>query len=200
MKIYDKDIRKILYKKFLETKEFTNDLSTLVIDEFNVCRGSSRVDIAVINGKLHGYEIKSEQDTLDRLPRQVLDYNKIFDKVTIVTAEKYIDKVYDIIPDWWGVYCVENKNDKLSLKRKRNARINRNIDTVKLLQLLWKDELIDLLYSYGITKGIRNKNINSLAQIASENIKKNDIKLYVKEQLKKRQEWRAIKLNEITYS
>ncbi|WP_294189771.1 sce7726 family protein [uncultured Clostridium sp.] len=200
MKIYDKDIRKVLYKKILETKEFISDSSTLVIDEFNVCRGSSRADIAVINGKLHGYEIKSEQDTLDRLPGQVSDYNKIFDKVTIVAAEKYIDKIYNIIPDWWGVYCVENKNNKLSLKRKRNARINRNIDTVNLLQLLWKDELIQLLHSHGITKGIRNKNINSLAQIASENINKNEIKVYVKEQLKKRQDWRAVKLNEITYS
>lgn len=200
MKVYDKDIRKVLYKKFLKTKEFINDSSTLVIDEFGLCRGSSRADIAVINGKLHGYEIKSEQDTLERLPVQVSYYNKIFDKVTIVTAEKYIDKVYDIVPEWWGVYCVENKNNKISLKRKRNAKINRNIDTVNLLQLLWKDELIELLYSYGITKGIRNKNINNLACIASENIKKNEIKIYVKEQLKKREDWRAVKLHDLTYN
>lgn len=45
MKVYDKDIRKVLYKKFLKTKEFINDSSTLVIDEFGLCRGSSRADI-----------------------------------------------------------------------------------------------------------------------------------------------------------
>ena len=165
MKVYDKDIRKVLYKKFLTTKEFTNDSSTLVIDEFDVCRGSSRVDIAVINGKIHGYEIKSEQDTLERLPSQMNDYNKVFDKVTIVTGEKYVDKVFDIIPDWWGISYVTTKNNNLILKRKRTAKINKDINILNLLQLLWKDELIKLLNLHGITKGLKSKNRMSLALV-----------------------------------
>lgn len=197
MKVYDKDIRKVLYKKFLTTKEFTNDSSTLVIDEFDVCRGSSRVDIAVINGKIHGYEIKSEQDTLERLPSQMNDYNKVFDKVTIVTGEKYVDKVFDIIPDWWGISYVTTKNNNLILKRKRTAKINKDINILNLLQLLWKDELIKLLNLHGITKGLKSKNRMSLARIASENIDEKDIKIFVKKQLKERKDWRAVKLNEL---
>ena len=179
MKVYDKDIRKVLYKKFLETKEFIEDSSTLVVDEFGLCRGLSRADIAVINGKIHGYEIKSEQDTLERLPMQVKYYNKVFDKVTIVTGEKYADKVSDIVPDWWGIYYVINKKDNLVLKKKRNAKLNKDTSTVDLLQLLWKNELIELLSLYGITKGVKSKNINTLSKIAAENINKKDIKFYV---------------------
>ncbi|WP_168198409.1 sce7726 family protein [Crassaminicella thermophila] len=78
MKIYDPDIRELLLKKFLKTKAFISDPTTKLIHEMDVCFGTSRIDIAVINGKIHGYEIKSEQDTLDRLPAQIESYNKIF--------------------------------------------------------------------------------------------------------------------------
>lgn len=196
MKVYDKDIRKILYKKFLQTKEFTNDPSTLIIDEFTVCKGLSRADIAVINGKIHCYEIKSERDTLERLPTQIIYYNKVFDKVTIVVDEKYLDKVSQIVPEWWGIYYVIKKNNELSIKRKRVSKNNKEIIIEDLLQLLWKDELIELLRIYGITKGVKGKNIRALIKLAAENIKEKDIKMYVKEQLKNRDGWRAMKLTE----
>jgi len=35
---------------------------TLIREELGVCQGIARVDLAVVNGSVHGYEIKSEQD------------------------------------------------------------------------------------------------------------------------------------------
>ena len=34
------------------------------VEELGVCRGRVRVDVAVVNGTLHGYEIKSDRDSL----------------------------------------------------------------------------------------------------------------------------------------
>jgi len=36
--------------------------------------GASRIDRAVVNGSVHGYEIKSETDDLTRLPAQARAY------------------------------------------------------------------------------------------------------------------------------
>lgn len=197
MKVYDPDIRKVLYRKFLMTKEFLLDSSTLVINEFDVCRGISRVDIAVINGKMHGYEIKSEQDTLERLPMQMDSYNKVFDKMTIVTGEKHLDKVTDIIPEWWGIYYITENKNKLVLKKKRSAKINRNIDILEVAQLLWRDELIKLLNSYDITKGLKSKTRLALSKLVSEKIPPKDVKDFVKNQLKLRTAWRAVQLQQL---
>lgn len=197
MKLYDPDIRKLLYAKFLNIKEFNTDSSTIVVNEMNVCRGLSRVDIAVINGKLHGYEIKSEQDTLERLPLQIDSYNKIFDKMTIVTGEKYLNRVEEIIPEWWGIYYISIDNNEAVLKRKRTAKINKNIDMLELTELLWKDELIKLLNNHGITKGIKSKTRFALSKMAIENISSKNIKNFVKEQLKLRSTWRAVHLQEL---
>lgn len=197
MKVYDPDIRKILYNKFLRTKEFINDSSTLIVNEFDVCRGINRVDIAVINGKIHGYEIKSEQDTLERLPMQIESYNKVFDRMTIVISEKHVDKVVAIIPEWWGIYSVVKSKKQLILKKRRGARVNKNIDILEVAQLLWRDELINLLSLNGITKGVKSKTRFALSQIAVNNIPVNDIKLFVKEQLKLRSTWRAVPLAQL---
>lgn len=197
MKIYDPDIRQLLYRNFMKTKEYINDPSTLVVDELDVCGGISRVDIAVINGKLHGFEIKSEQDTLERLPMQIDSYNKVFDKMTIVTTEKHIDKIMNFVPEWWGIYYVSCIKGNLLLKKKRNSKINKNIDTIELLQLLWKDELINLLNLHGITKGVKSKTRFALSQLVSEKISKQEVKYFVKNQLKLRTTWRAVQLQHI---
>jgi hypothetical protein len=39
------------------------DAKLRIIEELGVEHGAARIDIAVINGVLHGYEIKSDRDT-----------------------------------------------------------------------------------------------------------------------------------------
>ena len=197
MKIYDRDIRKLLINKFFTVKTFISDSSTKVIHEMDVCTGSSRIDVTVINGKIHGYEIKSEQDTLERLSSQVESYNKIFDTVTIVTGEKHIDKVTNIVPEWWGIYYVTSKKNNLELKRKRQSRINNSIDILQVTQLLWKDELTEILALHGIQKGIKSKTRFALGEMAVNNINPQEIKDYVRQALKNRTTWRADLLQQL---
>lgn len=78
MKIYDSDIRSLLFQNFQQTDEYMSYDDTVVISEMDVCAGVSGADIVVINGKMHGYEIKSAQDSLSRLPQQMQSYNQVF--------------------------------------------------------------------------------------------------------------------------
>ncbi len=101
--------------------------------------GESRIDIAVVNGILHGYELKSESDNLLRLPKQIENYNKIFERMTIVTDRKYLENVKELVPDWWGIMIV--KNDRTGLREIRKGRKIKTQDEEALLNLLWKNTM-----------------------------------------------------------
>jgi hypothetical protein len=52
-------------KRYLEGRHAQDD-KVRIIEELGISHGSCRIDIAVVNGMIHGYEIKSDQDTLQR--------------------------------------------------------------------------------------------------------------------------------------
>src|SRR5437867_10015901 len=82
---------------------------TLVIDELGLNHGECRADIAVINGKLSGYEIKSDLDSLVRLKRQIRAYDTIFQSASIVVAPRHLRKVIRTVPLHWGIcVCLPN--------------------------------------------------------------------------------------------
>lgn len=183
----DKDIRKALI--FRLTKE--NQGHTFrMISELGICDGASRVDIAVANGKLCGYEIKSDKDNLERLPGQIDAYNKTFDKITIIVGKRFESEILDIVPEHWGVeVAYMNRFGNISFKKVRGAKINRKVDPKALLQLLWKEELVGLLKDRGI-KGLSNKNRRKLRDIAVNAISLKEIKNYTRETIKFRKGWR----------
>lgn len=91
----DQDVRFAVHHKLL--KESHLDPDCLVVDEFSISLGASRADIAVINGVIHGYELKSEYDSLERLPLQIKHYSSVMDKVTLVVAEKHLEGALKLI-------------------------------------------------------------------------------------------------------
>lgn len=184
----DMDIRTALVKKLIKENE---GHPYRLINELTVCDGDARVDIAVANGRLCGYEIKSDMDTLERLQNQINAYNRTFDKMIIVVGDKYKEKVLDEIPDWWGVQLAyRNRYNNISFKSIRTAKINAYVDAKAVLELLWRDELVNLLKDRGI-KGLSNKHRRKLRDIAKSTIPLKDIKNYTREILKVREGWRA---------
>jgi hypothetical protein len=157
----DKNIRETLRNilaKELETSRNRTGHPAHIFFELGVDHGKCRIDIATINGTTHGYEIKSDADTLDRLPEQADAYNKVFDMVTLVVGESHIIEALTVIPDWWGVKLAKGADDgtvKLSTIRKpaRNPIQNK----LSIARLLWKKEAIDLLGSIGKDYGVRTK-------------------------------------------
>jgi hypothetical protein len=87
----DSDIRKLLHTYLKRENKKYKD--TIIVDEFDLCSGLSRIDIAVVNGVIHGYEIKSEEDTLNRLPNQIIYYNKSLEKISIATNKSHLEKI-----------------------------------------------------------------------------------------------------------
>ena len=143
-RMLDKDVRQAVKDKIL--KAHINDPSTLVIDELGLDHGSNRVDIAVINGELHGYELKSDSDNLLRLPQQSMTYSSIMDKVTLVVGEKHAQEAINIIPDWWGIkIATMNHRGSVNIVTYRRYKKNKDIDPFELSKLIWKEEALALL-------------------------------------------------------
>lgn len=196
-KLKDPDIRKLLYASFVKREDFILDPTAIIVDELDVSSGSARVDIAVINGKLHGFEIKSERDNLERLPSQVEYYSSLFDTITLVLSENHLAKARPIIPKWWGIDCVMKKKTGVVLKSLRKPKVNSNVQAIELTRLLWKPELTDLLENYSITKGVKSKTRFELGKMAAENINKESISEYVRACLKSRTDWRSLPLQQL---
>ncbi|MNW45037.1 hypothetical protein D3C74_222890 [compost metagenome] len=190
MKTRDIDIRMSLHHVL--KNEHLNEPDTLILDELALCQGDARIDVAVVNGTMNGYEIKSESDTLERLPKQSEVYNKVFDTITILTANRFIDELTDIIPEWWGVTQVEMDNDGLIYFFPiREAMQNPCIDRYALAQLLWKEEALHLLKKRDLHKGYLSKPRTVLWEAISENISLSDLQNEVRNYLKSRKRWRV---------
>ena len=197
LKIYDSDIRKILYENFIKRKSYLST-PTIVVDEMDICAGNSRVDIAVINGSLHGYEIKSKQDSLERLPGQIKDYNKIFDTMTIVGFENHIEKINILVPEWWEIKSVKETDGGIKLSTVRRGKRNKNVDINSLVLLLWRDEMINIIINHSnIFKGYKSKTRRQLGQLIVKNIDKNSIINFVRETLKSRNSWKAVPIQQL---
>jgi len=97
----DRDVREAVRAYLYDAHKA--DRETLIVEEMGVWSGTVRIDIAVINGELSGFELKSDRDKLDRLPLQAKVYSKVFDRVTLVVGARHVRKALPLIPEWWSV-------------------------------------------------------------------------------------------------
>ena len=91
------------------------------IYEFWVPQTNERADVAVIGDLLYGFEIKTERDSLKRLPRQADAYTRVFDRCHVVVAPCHLDRAAEMLPPWWGVLVIEGD---LSMTVLREAETN----------------------------------------------------------------------------
>jgi hypothetical protein len=145
-------------------------LDTEILHELKMPRPSARIDIAVVNGELCGFEIKSDVDSLVRLPRQARAFGAVFDRVSVVTTERHLVCARTIVPNWWGVVVVSPCMDSLSFTYDREAAPNPSPSAEALLHMLSKREMLLLLESRQIATGLRSKRRSRLVQAALEHI------------------------------
>lgn len=192
----DLDIRAALHDELSALHR--HDPNTLVIHELGLCEGLVRVDLAVVNGALAGYEIKSERDTLDRLPAQEAVYSRAFDIVTIVADREHLERVRDMIPSWWGIMVAEPERAdaearpaRVVLSEVRPASVNPNVDATAVVQLLWRDEALAILRARGADRGVRTKPRSALWARLTETVPLQDLQALVRAALRARESWRA---------
>jgi hypothetical protein len=180
----DTDVRPALRSRLLQ--EYRREPDTVFIEELGLCRGEVRIDLAVVNGQLHGFEIKSDRDSLRRLGGQVEIYRKVFDRVTLVAGERHLKKVLGFLPLWWAVRQIIQGADGIRFKSVRRGRRNPCRDPRALVELLWLDDAVALLAQRDAARGIRGKPRRVVWDKVCELYSLEEIAVSVRERLKAR--------------
>lgn len=181
----DVEIRKRLSQDLLH--EPSCDSCTLVLHEFNVCNGQARIDIALINESINGYEIKSDKDTLDRLPGQIEVYGRVFDTVTLVVGAGLYKESVKMVPKWWGIkVATECCEDRVRVEDVREPGWNDEVDAFALAQFLWKDELVEIINLEGGDKRLRYQPRFKLWAYVADTLPLESIQTYVRKFMKNR--------------
>lgn len=184
------DIRLALFHSVRD--EHADDPNTLIIEELGLCEGVARVDLAVVNGKVHGFEIKSAQDTLTRLPSQAEVYNRALDRVTIVIDKRHVQAAKPIIPKWWGIREARAASDgTVTLKEVRAPADNPRLDAFAQAQLLWRSEALEELAKRSLDGGLKSKSRRLIWKRLAEVISPAELGEIVRMRLKSRSAWRV---------
>lgn len=179
-------LKEVLKKKHAKDKELR------IIDELGVQHGSVRIDIAVINGIMHGYEIKSDRDTLARLPEQMTEFNTVFDQLTLVVGKQHLYQAIHIVPDWWGITIARiNSKGKVVFQTIREPEDNKEQDKVSIARLLWRDEALRILEEQNQAYGVRSKPREFVYQRLADILETDALKEKIRKTLLvPRKEWR----------
>lgn len=122
-------------------QQHPDHLTAKMLEEFKMPRPSARIDVALVNGEMAGFEIKSDRDTLNRLTVQIPAFSKFFDRVSLVTTPRHLKDAKSKIPPWWGIVVF---GDDGRFRVVRTSRRNKNVDVRALLFALSKKELIQV--------------------------------------------------------
>ncbi len=188
-RLKDEDLRAAALRRLLAGAQKCAD--TLVLEELGLTHGTSRVDIAVINGHIRGVEIKAEADSLERLPRQVNAYGLVVDRATLISSERHLPAALELLPSWWGVVSARRAaNGSVVFRRLRDERANRETDAISLARLMWRDEVHAVLSGMGCAPQLLREPRASLYAELARRLPKAQLAALVRTTLKSRTNWR----------
>jgi hypothetical protein len=206
MELRDPEIRQQL-KEGLE-RRIAGRPHSMVIDEMGIGVDDEnghrpvRVDVAVVTPKmLIGYEIKSDFDSLVRLERQIIEYDRVFDQCYLVCGNKYVEKALKLLPDHWGLTTLaamrvqqrsgqSGDNYKLKFTTVRPAQQNPNASRLALAELLWRAEVWDELKLRGIGRGMSAAKLMELQAHLAISLTHEQLRATVARRLSLRTGWR----------
>lgn len=128
------DTIKWLLNGGLSFNRLRNAIGTEVLFSVN----KRKADLLIISKYLHSLEIKSDFDNIKKLKEQLPDYYKTFDKVSIITTPKHLQRVKKIITLSTGLILYNN--GKFIIER--FATIRKRLNKISLLMFLNKNKLI----------------------------------------------------------
>jgi hypothetical protein len=159
--VFKKDYRcEYLYKNNLFNKYLLKQYSlttTTVLNEFKI--GNSIADFVLLNGTSRIFEIKSDLDGLDKLKKQINDYQQFADLIYIVTSTKYVSRILsDYSGSTIGVIEFTQRN---TFKEHKMAESNKQFfNYITIFKTLRKQEYLEIVFdNFGYVPDVPNTKI-----------------------------------------
>lgn len=101
----------------------------IIANEVSLGALRRRADLVIADRRLVGFEIKSNSDTLRRLPEQLLAYSSTFDTTILVVGRRHLSNALQIAPKHIGIWLVED-GQHISVRRRPSKRSHSNISGI----------------------------------------------------------------------
>ena len=173
-------------------RRFGTGGDTLILDELGLVHARSRIDVAIISRHVHGYEIKSADDSLRRLPRQLEVYCQALQTLTLVVEMRHLATVAESVPDWCGILLVSfGPRGGARFHRVRKTCMNPDLDPFKLAHLLWRCEARSALAERGATKRDLRAPRKDLYRLLVEQVSVSELTALIRRSMIRRRVWRG---------
>lgn len=100
-----------------------------------------KADLVIIGKYIHAFEIKGDHDNLRKLKSQISDYNKTFDRVSVLTSACHLAQVKKTVSKYTGLILIKGSDFEVL----RFAKLRRRLDKQSLLMFLPKGNVASLL-------------------------------------------------------
>ena len=109
--------------------------------------GTTRADVVHITEHfMHGYEVKGDGDTLQRVANQLRCYGEVYDFVTFIVTEKHLPKLLPLLPGWVGILVAVAGG----LRIHRAASYNATVAPAPVARLLLLEDVKQFLLARGL--------------------------------------------------
>jgi len=170
---------------------YLHDQGSFVLEELGLRHGRARIDLAIVNGELIGFELKSDLDSLQRLPEQAMVYNSVLDRITLIVTERHLSAAVEQISDWWGIVLARLDLDgAVSFREVRSPKINPVVEKLAVARLLWRTEALGILEELGAAEGFRSKGRTEIYTRLTELLDDETLRSRVRLGLSLRTDWR----------
>jgi hypothetical protein len=145
--------------RLIEAGQVNGD--AVLISEMMVANWARRADIVLANGKLWGFELKSESDRLTRLSGQIESFSFHFEKFVVVVAERFESRARALLPDGAGLWIAQQDG---TLKERIRPKVM-PLTKEAAITLMTASELRRLLACNGCS-GIKDAARHKLEELA----------------------------------
>jgi hypothetical protein len=162
----------------------------LVLHEMQLLGFAGYADIAVAgNSRLRCFEIKSDLDSFVRLPRQIVEYDRVADFCMLVVTERHLSRAEQMLPEHWGLLVGSNSKGGVRFLEKRASAENPFCELREQAALLTKAEVVSALRANGLGRAASRTSKERLLDVFLEMSDESDIKALTISILRLRRTW-----------
>lgn len=150
----------------------------------------ARADALLVADRISGFEIKSDVDSLSRLPRQIEAYGHVVERAYLVVGERHREKATGMVPDWWHVWAASWKDGNPHVRQVRRGRLNPDVDPLAVTSFISRDHLVRVLTETG-ERRLSSLGVDDLRLMLAGRLGRHRTLQVAREHLLTRPDWRA---------
>lgn len=185
----DSDIRSALAQRIAKQQQ---GREFLFVSEIDVQGGwPGRIDqVLITRRQIQGFEIKSDVDSLRRLPVQVQAYSPVLERATLVTTTRHVDAARALIPRWWGILMASRGNDgSVRIAPLRPAGANPELDVFQVTTFVSRELIVKHLRAQAV-RGTSRHDVYSLRQLLVDSNTRGQVLAFARKVMMERSDWR----------